>query len=302
MDFLDDIDDRLRALGVDLDADDDIESDEVSDMYRADRVRQVRQGLRALESEDLDGLYEDPSDLDTGDRGFSQGTSLISFSAPGRSVMDRYDTSPPSDTRGPAPADLDAGDRFDSSPLRQRRRGTPVCTCNHGGDPAADLPAPLVPDGYRRGDDGAWRYVGGGLVPGAVDDCLIRRFQFARRPGGSVRIPQELCQRADLQWVRDHDPLDTAVTWHGRIVPALEVDRRCWLDHAYVPLGLLAPELLPGALLTTPDLALLTGMRPSTVTTYRSRGLLPTPQYVVSGTPLWSEPVVRLWMATRPST
>ena len=64
--------------------------------------------------------------------------------------------------------------------------------------------------------------------------------------------------------------------------------------------GMAAPELQAGAMLTTVDIARFAGVSPATIATYRRRGELPEPQAVLGRTPLWSRPVVHHWLATRP--
>jgi hypothetical protein len=174
-------------------------------------------------------------------------------------------------------------------------------TCPHGGDPLADLPKLLQPPGYVRGADGVWRYEVGGLVPGARDDNLASRYRFAARSGTLVLIPVELTQHRDLLWVKDHHDgdLGASARWWGRHVPAYAVPRFCWNVRSRIPLGLLAPEVTPPAMLDLTGVARLIGVKDSTVTSYRARGRLPAPQFVVANTPLWSWPVIDHWIRHR---
>lgn len=173
--------------------------------------------------------------------------------------------------------------------------------CPHEADPMGALPALHAPAGYRRDKAGVWRYDWGGTVPGARDDCLARRYRFAAHGASAVRIPQHLCTQPDLEWVLDHDvgAATNTVRWHGVEAPAVIVLRQCWQSHAYVPLGLYAPELAPHALLDTERAALRLGVQPSTISSYRARRKFPEPQFVVSNSPLWSVPVLEHWRATR---
>lgn len=64
--------------------------------------------------------------------------------------------------------------------------------------------------------------------------------------------------------------------------------------------GMDAPELQVGAMLTTSDVAALAGVTPQTIVAYRRRGEVPEPQAVVGRSPLWARPVVDQWLCTRP--
>jgi hypothetical protein len=65
--------------------------------------------------------------------------------------------------------------------------------------------------------------------------------------------------------------------------------------------ALTAPELSPDQLLSRAGFAELTGIAASTLRAYSSRGEgdMPTPQFVSSGRPAWSEPVARDWLEAR---
>lgn len=173
--------------------------------------------------------------------------------------------------------------------------------CVHGGDPEADLPSLVAVPGYVRGRDGIWRYSDGGVVPGARDDTLGRRYRFASRPGKLVLVPVELCHRRDLLWVKDHHNGDpgAGTTWWGRTVPAYAIGRSCWNERASVPLGITAPELAPSSLLDLSAVAAALGVRESTVSAYKARGRLPQPQFCVSNSPMWSWVVIDRWIRSR---
>lgn len=61
-----------------------------------------------------------------------------------------------------------------------------------------------------------------------------------------------------------------------------------------------APELHVRAMLTIADIAEMIDVAPDTVAAYRYRGYLPEPQAVIGRTPVWSRPVIRHWLRTRP--
>lgn len=72
-----------------------------------------------------------------------------------------------------------------------------------------------------------------------------------------------------------------------------------WLE---LVVGMGAPELHVRAMLTTRDVATMLEVSPDTVSAYRHRGMLPDPQAVIGRAPLWSRPIVRHWIKTRPGT
>jgi len=85
----------------------------------------------------------------------------------------------------------------------------------------------------------------------------------------------------------DHHPPDADVDW----------DADGALDRV---VGLDAPELHVRAMLTIADIADVTGVAPDTIAAYRYRGYLPEPQAVIGRTPVWSRPIIRHWLETRP--
>lgn len=173
--------------------------------------------------------------------------------------------------------------------------------CPHGGV-RSELPPLHEPPGYRRGDDAIWRYSGGGLVPGARDDTLGRRYLFARQRGPNIVVPASLVNdREDLDWVRRHatSELTTGCRYQGRIVAGLEIPRACWNEATRVALGIDAPELTGSQLLDSEAVARIARVSRSTLAAYRSRGLLPEPQFVLGGSALWSRPVIDHWLLSR---
>lgn len=181
------------------------------------------------------------------------------------------------------------------------RPPTAAVACRHEHDPRGALPALHQPSSYRRDAAGVWRYEWGGIVPGARDDTLSRRYRFGVAPGPVVRVPTHLLVREELQWVSQHSWDHPAVhtRWLGVTVGATVVERACWDLHCDIPLGILAPELSPVSLLDTDSVAVMFGLRPATVSSYRARGRFPAPQFMVSNSPLWSAPVVERWWRGR---
>ena len=204
-----------------------------------------------------------------------------------------------------------------SAPL-QRRRGRPARCAN---DPEGDLPACAVPSGYVRDSRGRWRYSTNGLaVPGACDITLANLYSFAC-DADVVLVPTELSTTTDeLAWCARVAVGERVVELDGKTVLALEVPVDEWERRCHVPLGLAAPELAATMLLSLSEAARLAGVSPRTVAAYVSRrrraeqdatlagrpvppevlASFPPPVVVVGAHPLWSAPVVRSWLSTRP--
>ena len=309
-DFLKTIDERLARLGLDdWDEDDDLVGDggfvEPAELKAASRRLSVGDlddlDDDELDDEDISGAYDrGEHDPDRRHAGIPSGAYPGDVQPTVWTGEDQLDvgrsaataTDPLTDRRY-------RPDRFDSSELRETRRGTPRSHCDHGGDPASEMPEVDAPPGYLRSADGSWRYEHGGYVPGAVDDCIARRYGFARIKGGVVLVPHELLRQPDLEWVTLHaDGESTQQTTHGTIRVAV-VPRCCWDDHARVPLGIVAPELQANRMLDLSSIAHRSGTARSTINAYRSRGRRPKPQVIVAGTPLWSEAIVRRWILER---
>jgi predicted DNA-binding transcriptional regulator AlpA len=174
----------------------------------------------------------------------------------------------------------------------RRRRADPLA--------AADLPAPAVP-GYVRDGRGTWRYAATGrAVPGARDLTLrsLYRFPVDR---GRVAVPVELVRsEAELGWCLAWRHTLTTRLAGGRSITVVRVPVGEWERRADVPFGLWAPELTATRLLAIGDVARLAGVTPATVTAYLSRGRMPAPVARLGGTPLWSRPIIRQWLADRP--
>jgi predicted DNA-binding transcriptional regulator AlpA len=73
-----------------------------------------------------------------------------------------------------------------------------------------------------------------------------------------------------------------------------------WERRADIPVGLWAPELTAGRLLGIADVARLAGVSPATVTAYLARRRMPSPVTRVGNSPVWSRPIIRQWLASRP--
>jgi hypothetical protein len=167
----------------------------------------------------------------------------------------------------------------------------------------SDLPEMHVPPGYRRDPRGTWRYdADGDAVPGARDLTLDTLWAFGRRrpvvvPDAVVRVAPELA------WCRRCGDADDVVQRTGAAALVWVVDEIDWDERAEWPLGLDAPELVPGRLVDVEALAALVSVAPSTVTAYLARGQLPEPQVRIGGRPAWSRAVLaRWWMRSRRSS
>lgn len=169
-----------------------------------------------------------------------------------------------------------------------------------------DLPPLRVPEGYRRDRRGRWRYARGGLlVPGARDVTLSSLYGGSPRAGTHKAIPAELVRTApELAWCIDVGEMEVRVRAVQRKSLKAErlvlVPRPEWERREHVPLGLVAPELMPDRLLDAEAVARLAGVDRRTVAAYRSRGLLPGPIGRVGNSPVWSLPIVLGWLADRP--
>jgi predicted DNA-binding transcriptional regulator AlpA len=174
----------------------------------------------------------------------------------------------------------------------RRRRADP--------DAAADLPAPVVP-GYVRDRRGTWRYAATGrAVPGARDLTLRSLYRFPV-DHDRVAVPADLVRsEAELAWCLAWKHTLTTRLAGGHSLTVVRVPVGEWERRADVPFGLWAPELTATRLLSIGDVADLARVTPATITAYLSRGRLPAPVTRLGGTPLWSRPVIRQWLADRP--
>jgi hypothetical protein len=209
--------------------------------------------------------------------------------------------------RGDAPEPMDDGPVLPAPPgprdavvLRhpasartaQRRRADP--------DAVADLPRVAVA-GYRRDRRGTWRYSAtGAAVPGARDLTLrsLHRFDVAR---GHVHVPVELVRTgAELAWCMAWKHTLTTRLGGGHVEVVLRVPVDEWERRADIPFGLWAPELTPARLLGVADVARIARVTPATITAYLARRRMPPPVARIGNSPVWSRPVIRHWLASRP--
>jgi hypothetical protein len=138
---------------------------------------------------------------------------------------------------------------------------------------------------YRRHDDGTWHYAWGEEVPRARDLTVAGALGIALSPEGT--LPPSLSQE-ELTRVAALCGVDEPLLVH-------RADGRRQLI-----IGMDAPELNALTMLTVADIGDLADVSKATIDSYRYRGYLPEPQVVKGRTPLWSRPVVRRWLATRP--
>jgi hypothetical protein len=139
-------------------------------------------------------------------------------------------------------------------------------------------------DTYTRGDDGAWRYPWDELVPGAQDLTIVGALALRLDDAG----PRQSLSREELAWATSlcgvDEPLMVQRPGGGR----------------QLIVGMTAPELNIVTMLTVADIGELAGVSKATIDSYRYRGYLPDPQIIKGRTPLWSRPIVRHWLSTRP--
>lgn len=140
---------------------------------------------------------------------------------------------------------------------------------------------------YERTSDGEWLYPWGDPVPGARDLTVGDILRLGLVHDGSDTSRGDLRDALLQDTLVDHEQPDTDVDWDAHEA----LDRVVGLD---------APELHVRAMLTIADIADMTGVAPDTIAAYRYRGYLPEPQAVIGRTPVWSRPIVRHWLDTRP--
>lgn len=126
---------------------------------------------------------------------------------------------------------------------------------------------------YHRTSDGVWCYPWGARVPGALDLILREGRSASRTPPGAE--------------------LDPAVVLRGIDAPVAVVVAGG--AHELV-VGILAPELLDGAMLSVGDIAELAGTSKARVDSACFSGELAAPQRVVDGTRWWARPFVVRWI------
>ena len=140
---------------------------------------------------------------------------------------------------------------------------------------------------YRRTRDGQWLYPWGEPVPGARDLTVrdVLRLGLAER-NDDIAMSELATHLLDDALV-DHD-VDAVGDGGGHA------------DLADRVIGMEAPELHVRAMVTISDIAEMVEVAPDTIAAYRYRGYLPEPQAVIGRTPVWSRPVIRHWLQTRP--
>lgn len=139
---------------------------------------------------------------------------------------------------------------------------------------------------YERTRDGQWLYPWGEPVPDARDVTVgdVLRLGLVDR---SDTTRNGLAASLRMDTLVDHDTEDPTVAWDS----PESLDRVVGLD---------APELHVRAMVTISDIAEMVGVASDTIAAYRYRGYLPEPQAVIGRTPVWSRPVIRHWLETRP--
>ena len=175
-------------------------------------------------------------------------------------------------------------------------------------DTPEDLPGLLAPKGYRRDRQGRWRYEATGeRVPGARDVTLTSLHGGVPRGAEYKAVAVEAVRTSpELAWCLSIAERDVVVQTMalgrrgGRVSRVVLVPRVEWERRSRVPLGLVAPELMPERLLDTERVARLAGVGRQTIATYLARGVMPLPVARVANSPLWSLPVVERWLAERP--
>ena len=141
---------------------------------------------------------------------------------------------------------------------------------------------------YRRTREGQWVYPWGEPVPGARDLTVgdVLRLGLVEADGEDGQGDDTAMERLRDDMMVDHAAGDLPGTRNGPDTERV--------------VGMEAPELHVRAMLTISDIAEMVGVAPDTIAAYRYRGYLPEPQAVIGSTPVWSRPIVRHWLQTRP--
>jgi predicted DNA-binding transcriptional regulator AlpA len=141
---------------------------------------------------------------------------------------------------------------------------------------------------YHRRDDGLWTYFWDEPVPGARDLTLSQA--LAQRLLHEEPVDARQVTRQQWAWATGLGPISQPVATEtaggGR----------------EVVVGMEAPELNVLYMLTVTEVADLAAVSKATIDSYRYRGYLPEPQVVKGRTPLWSRPVIRYWLRSRPGS
>jgi hypothetical protein len=143
-------------------------------------------------------------------------------------------------------------------------------------------------DTYLRQENGVWIYSWGEPVPRAEDltlrQALAQRLLY-EEPGLDGRISRE-----QWDWATGLGPISQPVS-----IETANGGRD-------VVVGMQAPELNVLYMLTVTEIAELAAVSKATIDSYRYRGYLPEPQVVKGRTPLWTRPVIRYWLRSRPGS
>jgi hypothetical protein len=156
--------------------------------------------------------------------------------------------------------------------------------------------------GYLRDRRGTWRYAATGeAVPGARDVTLRALWRFPRS-AGHVLVPVGLARtEGELAWCLAHRDVAVARSGPaGKAEVVVRVPVGEWEERADIPVGLWAPELEPTRLLDAEAVAVRARVTAAAVRKYLQRGVMPPPVARFGGSPVWSVPVIRAWLATRP--
>lgn len=136
---------------------------------------------------------------------------------------------------------------------------------------------------YHRTSDGQWRYPWGEPVPDAEDLTVRDVLQLGLAHDGSDMSRTHVAEGLQRDGLVDRKDDD--------LCPREDLDEI---------VGMSAPELHVRSMLTITDIAEMIDVEPDTVAAYRHRGYLPEPQAKIGRTPVWSRPIIRHWLDTRP--
>jgi predicted DNA-binding transcriptional regulator AlpA len=139
---------------------------------------------------------------------------------------------------------------------------------------------------YHRHPNGIWTYAWQEPVPGARD--LTLREALAQCVVDPASVGDGQLTREEWEWATGFGPISRPVVTETR-----EGRRE-------VVVGMTAPELNVLYMLTVAEVADLAAVSKATIDSYRYRGYLPEPQVVKGRTPLWTRPVIRHWLRSRP--
>ena len=138
-----------------------------------------------------------------------------------------------------------------------------------------------------------WHYPWGDPVPGATDLTLADMDSASNR----ALFAEQVCRfrpltAAEQRWLADGTSAfdDVFVRPRGPAAP----------DVNDLIVGMMAPELVPGRMMTLGDIADMAGASKAAIDSHRFRGCLPGHQASRGRTPLWSGPIVERWLGEHP--